>query len=1158
MEKTIRRFTKVLVANRGEIAIRVFRACSELKIRTVAIYSEQDIASLHRYKADEGYLVGEGKAPIEAYLDIEGIIDIAKRHGVDAVHPGYGFLAENAHFARRLEEEGIAFIGPRPEHLLMFGDKVEARKRAVAAGLPVVPGTEEPVRDLAEVEAFVREYGFPVIIKAAAGGGGRGMRVVREPKALKDAFERAQSEAKAAFGDDRVYVEKLIERPKHIEVQILGDRYGNVVHLYERDCSIQRRHQKVIEVAPARTLSPELRERIAQDAVRLMQSVGYENAGTVEFLVGEGGAHYFIEVNPRIQVEHTITELITDIDIVQAQIRLAEGYALTDPEVGVPPQEAIRTKGYAIQCRITTEDPENNFLPDTGRILAYRSPGGFGVRLDGGNGFTGAVITPYYDSLLVKASTYAPTFELAADKMLRVLREFRIRGVKTNIPFLENVITDREFREGTYDTHYIDNRPDLLQFPVRKDRGTKLLKFIGEVIVNDRLAPDRPAFRRPPKPRATPEMKEALRRQLAGEGTVPSTKVLLDTLGPAGLVEWIRQQKRLLLTDTTFRDAHQSLLATRVRTYDLVQIAEATAHYAPELFSLELWGGATFDVAMRFLKESPWDRLDQLRARIPNILFQMLIRGANAVGYTNYPDNVVRAFIHEAARRGIDVFRIFDSLNWIEGMQVAIEAVRETGKIAEAAICYTGDVLDPAEKKYTMRYYIDLAKKLEAAGAHILGIKDMAGLLKPYAAYELIRQLKQEVSLPIHLHTHDTSGNGLSMLMKAAEAGVDIVDAALSSMSGMTSQPSLNSLVAALKQSERDTGLDLDRLQKLSDYWEAVRAYYAPFESGMKAPAAEIYKYQMPGGQYTNLEQQAKSVGLGDRWPEVKEAYALVNRLLGDIVKVTPSSKMVGDFALFLVQNNLDERSLFERGETLDFPASVVDYFMGYMGQPPGGFPERLGRLVLKGKKPLTERPGAILEPVDFEALSRELEEKLGRPVRHEEVLSYALYPKVFLEYAEHVERFGDVSVLDTPTFFYGLEPGESTTAEIEQGKTLFIRFLSIGEVDGKGHRTLFFELNGQPRAIDVLDRTIAKELSVRPKADPKNAGHIGASMPGKVLKVFVRPGERVERGQALLVTEAMKMELTVQAPRDGAVAEVLVREGDPVEAGDLLIVLEA
>ncbi|MDY0322537.1 MAG: pyruvate carboxylase [Candidatus Carbobacillus sp.] len=1181
-EREIRRFRKILVANRGEIAIRVFRAATELGIRTVAIYSEQDIASLHRYKADEGYLIGEGKGPLEAYLDIPGIVQLAQQQGVDAVHPGYGFLSENADFARALEEVGIAFIGPRPEHLEMFGDKVEARRQALLAGIPVVPGTEEPIRSLEEAEAFAKTYGYPLIIKAASGGGGRGMRVVRASTDLKESFERARSEAKAAFGDDRVYLEKLIERPKHIEVQILGDRYGHVVHLYERDCSIQRRHQKVVEVAPARTLSSEVREKIAADAVRLMRAVGYENAGTVEFLVTDDGQYYFIEVNPRIQVEHTITELITNIDIVQAQIRLAEGYALTDAAVGVPPQEQIKTKGFAIQCRITTEDPENNFLPDTGRILAYRSPGGFGVRLDGGNGFTGAQITPYYDSLLVKACTYAPTFELAAHKMHRVLREFRIRGVKTNIPFLENVIQDDQFLNGTYDTHYIDERQDLLKIPRRQDRGTKLLSFIGEVVVNERLSADKPTFKKAPRieiPDAYRKaVKEALsqplratvgashdsleRSQLPLTSGAPgrpfvSTKRLLDELGPEGLARWVRAEKRLLMTDTTFRDAHQSLLATRVRTRDLLRIAESTAHLAPQMFSHEMWGGATFDVAMRFLKESPWERLEKLREAMPNVLLQMLLRGSNAVGYTNYPDNVVRAFVKEAAARGMDVFRIFDSLNWFPGMQVAIEAVREAGKVAEAAICYTGDVLDPNEEKYTLSYYVDLAKKLEAAGAHILAIKDMAGLLKPYAAYTLIKTLKEEISLPIHLHTHDTSGNGVAMLLKAVEAGVDIVDAALSSMSGTTSQPSMNALVAALAGTERDPGLDLEALQQLADYWETVRTYYAPFESGMQATNADIYKYQMPGGQYTNLEQQAKAVGLGDRFREVKEAYALVNRLLGDIVKVTPSSKMVGDFALFMVQNNLDETSLFTRGHTLDFPASVVDYFMGMMGQPPFGFPKDLQEIVLKGRKPLAGRPGEMLTPVDWEEQKKTLEGLLKRTVTFEEVLSYTLYPKVFLDFARHQEAYGDVSVLDTPTFFYGLTPGEATTAEIERGKTLHIRLLTIGEADERGRRTLFFELNGQPRAIEVIDRTLAKALSVRPKADADNPNHIGASMPGKVLKVHVRAGASVERGEALLVTEAMKMELTIQAPRAAVIKEVLVKEGESIEAGDLVVILE-
>ncbi|OUM86045.1 MAG: pyruvate carboxylase [Bacillus thermozeamaize] len=1153
----IKRFQKVLVANRGEIAIRVFRACTEMKIRTVAIYSEQDSASLHRFKADEAYLVGEGKAPIEAYLDIEGIIEIAKRNDVDAIHPGYGFLAENATFARRCEEEGITFIGPSPEHINMFGDKVEARRQAIAAGIPVIPGTDEPIQDLADAERFVAEHGLPIMIKAAAGGGGRGMRVVKRAEELPEAFNRARSEARSAFGDDRVYLEKLIERPKHIEVQILGDRYGNVVHLYERDCSIQRRHQKVVEVAPARTLTPELREEICQSALRLMQRVGYANAGTVEFLVTDEGKFYFIEVNPRIQVEHTITELITGVDLVRAQIRLAEGYPLTDPEVGVPAQEQITTTGYAIQCRITTEDPENGFLPDTGRLVAYRSPGGFGVRLDGSNGFTGALITPYYDSLLVKACTYANTFEMAADKMLRVLREFRIRGVKTNIPFLENVIQDEQFLKGNYDTSFIDSRPDLLRIPKRRNRGTKLLQYIGHVIVNERPVEKKPVFAKPPLPRITEEQQRIFASQMVGEGPYPSTKRILDEQGPEGLAKWVLAQKRLLVTDTTFRDAHQSLLATRVRTDDMVKVAEATSRLAPELFSLELWGGATFDVSMRFLKESPWERLDKLRERIPNILFQMLLRGSNAVGYTNYPDNLVVAFIKEAAKRGIDLFRIFDSLNWLDGMRVAIDAVRNAGKIAEGTICYTGDVLDPAESKYTMKYYVQMAKELEKAGAHILGIKDMAGLLKPYAAYELIRTLKQEVGIPIHLHTHDTSGNGLAMLLKAAEAGVDIVDAALSSMSGTTSQPSLNALVAALAQDERATGLNPDNLQALSDYWEKVREFYQPFESGMKASSADIYKYQMPGGQYTNLEQQAKAVGLGDRWPEVKEAYAMVNRILGDIVKVTPSSKMVGDFALFMVQNGLDEKTLYERGEQLDFPASVVDYFMGYMGQPYGGFPERLQKIVLKGREPLKGRPGELLPPVDFAAVEKELEEKLKRPVKHEEVLSYCLYPKVFLDYQKHLEEYGDVSVLDTPTFFYGLRPGEEIAVEIERGKTLYIKLMSVGEPQRTGKRTIYFELNGQPREIEVVDQSLSETVQSRPKADLNDPSQVGVSMPGKVVKIFVSVGDKVKKGEHLMVTEAMKMETTIQASQDGVVEEILVREGDAVEAGDLVLRLK-
>ncbi|MFC4766316.1 pyruvate carboxylase [Effusibacillus consociatus] len=1143
----MKKFEKILVANRGEIAIRIFRACTELGIRTVALYSEQDNTALHRFKADEAYLVGEGKGPIEAYLDIEGIIEIAKRNDVDAIHPGYGFLSENDRFAQRCAEEGIVFIGPRAEQIKMFGDKVEARKMAIEAQIPVIPGTEEPIGSMQEALLFAKEHGYPLIIKAASGGGGRGMRVVRSPEELQEAIERARSEAKSAFGNTAVYIEKYIENPKHIEVQILADQYEGIVHLYERDCSIQRRYQKVVEVAPSVSLDAALREQICQAAIQLMSKSGYRNAGTVEFLVTPENKFYFIEVNPRIQVEHTITELITGIDIVQSQIRIAEGHSLE--EVGIPSQESIQIHGYAIQCRVTTEDPEKGFTPDTGRLLAYRSGGGFGVRLDGGNGYPGAVISPYYDSLLVKVSTWATSYEQAANKMLRTLKEFRIRGVKTNIPFLENVVQHPDFLTGKYDTSFIDNTKELFEFPKRKDRGTKLLTYIGQTIVNGH--PGLPKGKKPTF--AKPRVPVTSVKQAYPEGT----KQLLEQQGPKGLVEWIKGQQRLLLTDTTFRDAHQSLLATRVRTYDLLQISEATGKLAPDLFSLEMWGGATFDTSMRFLNEDPWERLHLLRERIPNILFQMLLRGANAVGYANYPDNVIYKFVQLSADAGIDVFRIFDSLNWIEGMRLAIDAVGQSGKIAEAAICYTGDILDPNRQKYSLKYYVDLAKELEKAGAHILCIKDMAGLLKPYAAYELIRALKQEVGIPIHLHTHDTSGNQLATLVKAYEAGVDIVDGALSSMSGMTSQPSLNGLVAALQGMDRETGLDLKNLQKLSDYWEDVRPYYAGFESGMKSPSSEIYIHEMPGGQYTNLHQQAKGVGLGDRWEEVKEAYHTVNLMFGDIVKVTPSSKVVGDMALFMVQNNLTEADVYEKGDHLDFPESVVQFFQGYLGQPPGGFPEELRRIVLKGRDYFTCRAGELLPPVNFDKVKQELEEKVGRSVNDYDIMSYIMYPKVFLDKEKISGEYGDISVLETPTFFYGLRLGEEIAVDIEQGKTLIVKLISVGALTPDGNRTIYFELNGQPREVTVRDLSAEVAVESRRKADSADPEQIGTSMPGKVLKVMVEPGDKVKKGEYLLVTEAMKMETTVQAPFDAVVKEIFIKSGDSIETGDLLILLE-
>ncbi|MGR6905612.1 pyruvate carboxylase [Lysinibacillus sp. BSL11] len=1139
---------KILVANRGEIAIRIFRACTELNIQTVAIYSREDSGAFHRFKADEAYLVGAGKKPIDAYLDIEGIIAIAKDADVDAIHPGYGFLSENVEFARRCEEEGIVFIGPTSQHLDMFGDKVKARSQAIAAEIPVIPGTDGPVADLAEVETFASNYGYPVMIKAALGGGGRGMRLVHRPEDLASSYERAKSEAKAAFGSDEVYVEKAIIKPKHIEVQIIGDKHGNIVHLYERDCSIQRRHQKVVEIAPSHSISQELRNRICDAAVKLMKNVSYINAGTVEFLVA-GEDFYFIEVNPRIQVEHTITEMITGVDIVHAQIKVAAGYGLHSEEIHMPKQEDMPMIGYAIQARVTTEDPANDFMPDTGKLMVYRSSGGFGVRLDAGNGFQGAVVTPYYDSLLVKISTSGMNFKEAAAKMDRNLKEFRIRGVKTNIPFLNNVVTHEKFLSGAFDTSFIDTTPELFEFPVRKDRGTKLLSYIGNVTLNGFPGVEKkskPIFVQPNQPKIDPLI-------LPPAGT----KQILDTQGADGLVQWILAQEDVLLTDTTFRDAHQSLLATRVRSQDMYQIADATARMMHQLFSLEMWGGATFDVAYRFLKEDPWERLAKLREQVPNVLFQMLLRGANAVGYTNYPDNLIREFIAESASSGIDVFRIFDSLNWIKGMEVAIDAVRQSGKIAEAAICYTGDILDDSRAKYSVQYYKDMAKELEASGAHILAIKDMAGLLKPEAAYRLISELKETTSLPIHLHTHDTSGNGIYLYAKAIEAGVDIIDTALGSMAGLTSQPSANSLYYAMKGGKREVRADIDALEKLSYYWEDVRKYYKDFESGMISPHSEIYVHEMPGGQYSNLQQQAKAVGLGDRWEEVKRMYSRVNLLFGDIVKVTPSSKVVGDMALFMVQNDLDENTVLTRGKTIDFPDSVIEFFQGYLGQPHGGFPEALQQVVLKDREAITVRPGELLEPIQFDQLEAVLEEKLNRPVTKKDVLAYALYPKVFEEYAKTAESFGNISVLDTPTFLYGLKLGEIIEVEIEKGKTLIIKLVSIGEPQHNGTRVLYFELNGQSRELVIQDMTVEVDGNLALKADPSNPNQIGATMPGTVLKVVVSKGSPVKRGDHLLITEAMKMETTVQAPKDGIVKEVYASAGDAISTGDLLIEIE-
>ncbi|MGL9741666.1 pyruvate carboxylase [Enterococcus sp. DIV1368c] len=1135
---------KVLVANRGEIAVRVFRACTELGIQTVGVYAEEDEYSVHRFKADEAYLVGKGKRPIDAYLDIEGILEIAKASGADAIHPGYGLLSENLHFATRCKEEGITFVGPELHHLDIFGDKIKAKTAAIEAGIASIPGTDGPVESIEEVLSFAERHGYPVMIKAALGGGGRGMRVAYDEKGAREGYERAKSEAKAAFGSDEVYVEKYIADPKHIEVQILGDTHGNIIHLFERDCSVQRRHQKVVEVAPCVSMNEQQRQRICQAAVQLMKHVGYVNAGTVEFLV-ENDEFYFIEVNPRVQVEHTITEMITDVDIVTTQLLIAQGKDL-HKEIGLPQQSEIKIKGSAIQCRITTEDPLSNFLPDTGKIDTYRSPGGMGVRLDVGNAYAGYIVTPYFDSLLVKVCTHAADFATAIQKMERCLREFRIRGVKTNIPFMLNVILHPEFQSGQAKTTFIDSTNELFDFPRLRDRGNKTMKYIGEITVNGF-----PGIERGEKPYYdAPRMP----KELITRPDYITAKNVLDKDGASALVDWVKQQENVLLTDTTFRDAHQSLLATRVRTKDFKEIARLTGEGLPELFSSEMWGGATFDVAYRFLNEDPWKRLRKLRSLMPNTLLQMLFRGSNAVGYSNYPDNVIAEFIKEAATQGIDVFRIFDSLNWVPQMEKSIQAVRDTGKIAEATICYTGDINDPSRAKYNVQYYKDMAKELEQLGAHLIAIKDMAGLLKPQAAYRLISELKATTDLPIHLHTHDTSGNGIITYSAATKAGVDIVDVAMSAMSGNTSQPSMSSLYYALVNGPRVPEINIENAQQLNHYWEDVRMYYKPFENGLNAPETEVYMHEMPGGQYSNLQQQAKAVGLGHRWDDIKKMYHTVNLMFGDIVKVTPSSKVVGDMALFMVQNELSEEDIYEKGDTLSFPESVVTFFQGELGQPVGGFPEKLQKIILKGRPAITERPGLFAETVDFEKVKAELAKKIGYEPKQEEVLSYLMYPQVFLDYQTAYNQFGDVTLLDTPTFFQGIRLGETVNVQIEKGKILIIRLDEIGEPDIEGNRVLFFNLNGQRREIIVKDTSIVSAVKTRRKAEPTNREQIGATMSGSVLDVLVKKGDTVKRGDTLMVTEAMKMETAIEAPFDGEIAHLYVVAGDPIASGDLLI----
>ena len=1143
-------FKKILIANRGEIAIRIMRAANEMGKRTVAVFAEEDKLGLHRFKADEAYRIGAGLGPVAAYLSIDEIIRVAKECGADAIHPGYGLLSENPDFVDACVAAGITFIGPQAKTMRQLGDKASARRVAIEAGVPVIPATEVLGDDMDKVRAEAAEVGYPLMLKASWGGGGRGMRPIHSEGELKEKVLEGRREAEAAFGNGEGYLEKMILRARHVEVQILGDKHGNMYHLFERDCSVQRRNQKVVERAPAPYLTDAQRAEVCALGYKICKHVGYECAGTVEFLMDmDNDQFYFIEVNPRVQVEHTVTEEVTGIDIVQAQIKIAEGKTLAEATRKAS-QDEIRLHGHALQTRITTEDPQNSFIPDYGRITAYRSATGMGIRLDGGTAYAGGVITRFYDSLLVKVTAHAQTPEAAIARMDRALREFRIRGVSTNIAFVENLLKHPTFLDNTYTTTFIDNTPDLFNFRLRRDRGTKVLTYIADITVNghpetkDRARP-RADLKdpRPPVPRGTPQ---------------PGTRNLLEAEGPQAVAEWMKAQKRLLITDTAMRDGHQSLLATRMRSRDMIRVAPAYAAHLPQLFSVECWGGATFDVAYRYLQECPWQRLRDLRARMPNVMTQMLLRASNGVGYTNYPDNVVQEFVRQAAETGVDVFRVFDSLNWVENMRVAMDAVIASGKICEGSICYTGDILNPDRAKYDLKYYVGMARDLEAAGAHVLGLKDMAGLLKPAAARVLIKALKEEVGLPIHFHTHDTAGIACATILAAADVGVDAVDCAMDALSGNTSQATLGSIVEALSHTERDTGIDIDAVREISDYWGTVRAHYAAFESSMQAPSSEVYLHEMPGGQFTNLKTQARSMGLEDRWPEVAQTYADVNAMFGDIVKVTPSSKVVGDMALMMVSQGLTRADVEDPAHDVSFPDSVIDMLRGNLGQPPGGFPAALTAKALKGEAPNTDRPGAHLPPVDLEAARSELSALLeGRSVDGEDLNGYLMYPKVFLDYMGRHRLYGPVRTLPTRTFFYGMEPGEEITAEIDPGKILEIRLQAVGETGADGEVKVFFELNGQPRVIRIPNRAAKATTAARPKAEPGNPCHIGAPMPGVVASVSATVGAKVKAGDLLLTIEAMKMETGLHAERDGMVKTVHAAPGSQIDAKDLLIELE-
>lgn len=1141
---------KLLIANRGEISIRISRAATELNIRTVAIYTYEDRYSLHRYKADEAYQVGADNDPLKPYLDMDAIIRIAKDCGADAVHPGYGFLSENAAFAEKCAAAGITFVGPRPEAMHALGDKVSAKEVAVRAGLPIIESNVEALTDEAAALREAARIGYPLMLKAAAGGGGRGMRVVRSDEELKNAFREARSEAKNAFGDDTVFLEKFVENPKHIEVQIAADNHGNITHLYERDCSVQRRFQKVVEMAPSVSLKEETRKQLYDYAVGIARAVSYNNLGTVEFLVDKDERIYFIEVNPRIQVEHTVTEMITGVDLIKTQLYVAGGYRLSDPEINLGPDRVVPKIGFAIQCRITTEDPEHDFKPDYGTLVTYRNAAGFGVRLDEGSTYPGMKISPFFDSMLVKVSTQGNTLADAAQKMYRALREFRIRGVKNNIQFLENLVTHPGFVSGGATVGFIQEHPELFKFKSRQDRGTRMLRFLADVTVN-----------------GNPDVKEKDERQKFGKPVLPSfdssapytagSKDRLNAMGPDAFAQWLKTEKAIQYTDTTLRDGHQSLLATRMRTYDMLKAAEAFARLHPQTFSMEVWGGATFDVCIRFLKEDPWRRLEQLRKAVPNVLLQMLIRGMNGVGYAAYPDNLIEKFVEQSWEKGVDIFRIFDSLNWMENMAPCIDMVRKrTQGLAEGTLCYTGDILDPKRTKYTLDYYLRLAKDLENAGAHILGIKDMSGLLKPYAARELITALKDTVKIPLHLHTHDTSSLQPATYLMAIEAGVDVVDCALGALSGLTSQPNFNAIVEMMQFHERENKYDIESLNALSNYWETVREYYYPFESGMKASSAEVFRHEIPGGQYSNLKPQAMALGLGDKFEQIKEMFARVNHMFGDIVKVTPSSKVVGDMAQFMVANDLSVEDVMNKGQSISFPESVQQFFMGEIGQPEGGFPQELQRIILKDKEPFTDRPGRHLPAIDFEGDFAKFREQSGEDLQLTDFLSYLFYPKVFEEGLKFRREFGDVSVVPTPLFFYGMKQGEDTTIEIDKGKTLLIRLLSISSADEKGLRTVFFKLNGQTRAIEIQDRSIKVEQKENKKVDKSNERQIGAPLQGMLSKLLVKKDEPVKKNQPLFVIEAMKMETTITAPADATIKHIELVPGTLVNTNDWVLEL--